>query len=77
MESKKPVSVDKFTKAKISEGDYIKISALGTTLEGTVISASNWGDSDGWYIEFDSTRVGYSYWKQGMDGGKIVEWVKK
>jgi hypothetical protein len=58
----------------IERGQSIVVSAMGRTVKGTVLSASDYGRSDGWYIEIGECNVpgGYSYWKQGLDGGRIV-----
>ena len=53
-------------------GDRITIRAQGVTVSGTVLSAIFWGSPDGWYIEITPDNGGYSYWKQGLDGGEIV-----
>jgi hypothetical protein len=39
-----------------------------------VYSADHNGERDGWYIELKNANVtgGYSYWKQGYDGGRIL-----
>lgn len=55
---------------KIQKGDTIKIKSQGTTAEGTVLSADYYGERDGWYIELEAP---YRYWKQGFDGGYVVE----
>ena len=59
----------------VVKGDEITVQALGFTVTGKVISADWWGKEDGWYIEIGNTNLpcGYSYWKQGIDGGKIVK----
>lgn len=35
----------------VHKGDHITIQAQGTTISGTVLSATFWGGTDGWYIE--------------------------
>jgi hypothetical protein len=59
---------------KIQKDDVVTIHALSRTVKGRVISAEYYGEQDGWYIELTDANVpgGYSYWKQGMDGGYIV-----
>jgi len=59
----------------LKPGDIIAIKAKGITVRGTILSACYYGPEDGWYIELINANVpgGYSYWKQGLDGGKIVE----
>jgi hypothetical protein len=59
---------------KIEKGSIVVIKAQGITVTGKVLTADNWGDRDGWYIEMTEANVpgGYSYWKQGQDGGKLV-----
>ena len=58
----------------IIKGDKITIKAKGITVTGRVISVEWNGVEDGWYIELTEANVpgGYSYWKQGIDGGDIV-----
>jgi hypothetical protein len=62
-------------KMKITKGDTVVIQAQGIKVKGEVLSADNWGGKDGWYIELTKANVpgGYSYWKQGQDGGKLIE----
>jgi len=64
----------------IKEGDVITIAAQGVKVKGTVLSVDHNGPRDGWYIELgDATSGGliwgggYCYWKQGSDGGRVVE----
>ena len=56
----------------IRQGDHLTIRAQGIVISGTVLSANFWGDKDGWYIELATDQGGYSYWKQGCDGGEIM-----
>ena len=60
---------------RVLTSDRITIHAQGVTVSGTVISAIFWGPPDGWYIEITLNNGGYSYWKQGLDGGEIVSVV--
>lgn len=47
--------------------------------EGVILTAHFWGPEDGWFIEFTKDKIdprsnwelGYGYWKQGVDGGKV------
>jgi len=62
----------------IKQGDTVRITLEnGFTCTGTVLSASNMafsGQPDNWYIELNATSgciLGYTYWKQGPDGGTI------
>ena len=59
----------------VHKGDRITIHALGITVIGTVLTANYWAPPDGWYIEIALDNGGYSYWKQGLDGGEIVSVV--
>lgn len=40
-------------------------------LEGTIISCNYYGKDDGWFVELSTEEFGYSYWKQGSDGGEL------
>ncbi len=64
---------------RINPGDEIIVTAQGTTVKGIVVSANWFGPSDGWYIEMAPANVpgGYSYWKQGWDGGDVVSVIPK
>jgi hypothetical protein len=68
----------------VKKGDRIKVQAPTITVTGTVVTVEHWDyDMDrqgnivggGWYIQMTDANVpgGFSYWKQGCDGGKIVE----
>lgn len=59
---------------EVKKGDTIEVKAQGMTITGTVYSASHYGES-GWYIEIEEANVpgGYSYWKQGSDGGSLTK----
>ncbi len=58
---------------RINKDDQVEIAAQGIIVRGTVLTAQWYGERDGWYIEMDHANVpgGYSYWKQGYDGGRI------
>lgn len=62
------------TALQVNKGDTITIKSQGIKVTGEVLSANDWGGTDGWYIELTKANVpgGYSYWKQGQDGGKII-----
>jgi len=66
-------------------GDRIRITIPGQDPwtkgwgEGIVITANFWDSETGWYITLNKDKVdpnsnwelGYGYWKQGVDGGKV------
>lgn len=58
---------------KIETGDTVKFRAQGRTFEGKVLTADNNGNKYGWYIEMIDNNDGYVYWKQGHDGGELLE----
>jgi len=60
---------------EIKPGDILTIRVRNNTRTGIVTSAYNYGtDEDpNWYIELDDYTYGATYWKQGIDGGEIVE----
>jgi hypothetical protein len=58
---------------KIKKGDEVKIKCQGLQVKGEVISADNWGVDGGWYIEMLDSNGQYRYWKQGEDGGELLE----
>lgn len=66
-------------KLKIKKGDSVTIKVQGIKVTGEVLSADHWGEKDGWYIEMTNANVsgGYSYWKQGQDGGEIINHLEK
>lgn len=70
----------------IRKGDTVRISICRHNsgwppgwAEGEVLSAVNWGTEEkpNWYIEVEKTscspgwQLGYGYWKQVEDGGKV------
>lgn len=59
-------------KRTIKKGAIVTIEVNGLTVIGEVYSADYWGESDGWYIELVDTNGVYRYWKQGQDGGKLI-----
>ena len=79
LEARPPVQ----SELDIQPGDRVCIKALGITVCGLVHSANHYGfdrnedgeiTGGGWYIELLKANVpgGYSYWKQGIDGGHII-----
>jgi hypothetical protein len=64
---------------KVEHGSKITIESQGSRVSGTVLTAwnaANRGDPENWYIELIRDDGGYGYWKQLIDGGRIVS-VKK
>lgn len=60
----------------LEKGDRITIIRNGWHYHGVVISAENYGTDDqpNWYIELHDTDTRrYMYWKQAIDGGKVVK----
>jgi hypothetical protein len=65
--------VSKDTKGlEVKAGDEIAIKAQGMVVTGTVYDANYYERDGGWYIEVSPANVGYSYWKQSYDGGRII-----
>lgn len=69
-------------KTRVFKDDKIAVMVQGITVRGTVYSADWYGVRDGWYIEITNAEFenrplnftgNYSYWKQGNDGGRIIE----
>lgn len=58
---------------KIEKGTPITIVVGMTFCSGTVLTADNWGEDGGWYIEFTDSNGNYRYWKQRYDGGHLIE----
>jgi hypothetical protein len=58
----------------VKVGDRITVQAQGIAVTGTVVTADHYGEEDGWYIQMTDANVpgGFSYWKQGFDGGRIT-----
>jgi hypothetical protein len=50
----------------------VVINHQGQEIHGKVLSADNWGEQDGWYIELIDSNGMYRYWKQGQDGGDLI-----
>lgn len=57
----------------ISKDSIVTIQAKGITITGTVLTANYWGEEDGWYIEILDEQGMYRYWKQGQDGGELID----
>lgn len=57
----------------VREGDSITIRAQAISVTGTVVTVEHNGP-DGWYIQLKYANVpgNFSYWKQGIDGGRIT-----
>jgi hypothetical protein len=65
------MKVTMYGSRRVEIGD--KISCQGYTFEvAKIISQDDWGGEDGIYIEFEDTNGRYHYWKEGIDGGKVV-----
>lgn len=57
---------------RVEVGD--KIHAQGCTFEvAKIISQNDYGDDGGIYLEFEDPRGNYHYWKEGHDGGKVLD----
>ena len=57
----------------VKVGDKVKCQGITRTIK-EIISAFNYGEEDGWYIEFIAKETGrYCYWKQGCDGGELLK----
>ena len=51
-----------------------KIHAQGYTFEvAKILSQADYGDDGGIYIEFEDPNGNYHYWKQGCDGGYVID----
>lgn len=57
----------------IKKGSMVTIKVNGVIVKGEVYSADFWGNEDGWYIELVDINGVYRYWKQGEDGGELLE----
>ena len=57
----------------INQGDAVKITAQGLTVTGEVLTANDYKEDGGWYIELLDAKGKYYYWKQGIDGGTLLE----
>ena len=56
----------------VEKGD--KITAQGFTFEvDEIISQNDYGNDGGIYIEFEDPSGYYHYWKEGCDGGKVLD----
>lgn len=60
---------------QIKPGDKVRIYAQGTTREGIVDSAVNYGNHHNpcWYIELTDKQHGPVYWRQDSDGGTVTK----
>ena len=61
---------------KVNIGDEITCKGRTVTIQ-SIVSCSNYGSDNqpDWYIEFYDDKDNYYYWKQSIDGGKIVHVV--
>lgn len=58
--------------AEVEVGD--KITAQGHTFEiAEIISQADYGDDGGLYVEFLDPKGNYHYWKEGCDGGHVID----
>lgn len=59
----------------VEVGDVVVVEAQGMRVKGRVEVVDYWGEEYGWDLELADANVrgGYSRWKQGTDGGKLVE----
>lgn len=61
-----------FNYRRVEIGD--KIHSQGCTFEvAKIISQSDYGNDGGIYIEFEDPNGNYHYWKEGHDGGKVLD----
>lgn len=56
---------------EIKKGDRVRITAQGAVRVG-LVSTSHWSRNGGYNIELVDDNVGYTYWKQGSDGGTVM-----
>ena len=57
---------------KVEVGD--KIHSQGYTFEvAKIYSQADYGDDGGIYIEFEDPNGNPHYWKQGCDGGYVID----
>lgn len=80
---KKSAKENPMKQGDLKKGDRIEIFGVifrgGASYgKGTVLDANHYPDSQtkegeplGWYIEFETDKNGYCYWKQGPDGGFV------
>lgn len=51
-----------------------KIRSQGCTFEvAKILNQNDYGDDGGIYIEFEDPSGYYHYWKEGCDGGKVLD----
>ena len=59
-------------KVIVEVGDRIKSQGATFTV-AKIFSQFYYGERDGVYIEFEDPKGNYHYWKQGCDGGMIID----
>lgn len=55
-------------------GDIVKVNGIKYEIAEIFYQfySERGADDDGWLIEFIDTKGNYHYWKQYLDGGKLV-----
>lgn len=56
---------------KIVSGDRIKIGA--TVYVVAEVYSCDWYDPEGYFVEFRDTKGRLHYWKEYLDGGKLLD----
>lgn len=63
-----------FQKMECKAGDIVKVQGREYVIQ-KIIYQDFWErgvDDDGWMIEFIDSQGAYHYWKQYLDGGKLI-----